>query len=376
MRLPNRQRFSASAADVIAGNDDLLTEILRWLPARSLLRFKSVSKHWLQLISSPDIYRLLNPNPTTVSALFLSNPSSSPIPDLLPLDGNPPTAFPNLLPSISILQSCNGLLCCESWKKNEKNNPDYYICNPTTRQFTILPELPGPAVGVILAFDPCESLDYQAICVRWISCSPVFYRIEIYSSRTRSWRPAIDDPFTTTGYINFREGVFWNGAVHWITESTTVFSFDVNQERVLGEMAMPQIKDWNKRSIRYFGASRDHLHVILISGACAPQFLVYEMKRDYSGWFVKYKVDLRALKTLFSDMGGSNFDISKLRYRRLAILCLARGEIDDESFLVMRTPHEAVRYSFKDKTSKKLCDFTAGHDKYIASQYIETLVRV
>ncbi|KAK9292099.1 hypothetical protein L1049_020056 [Liquidambar formosana] len=141
-------------------------------------------------------------------------------------------------------------------------------------------------------------------------------------------------------------------------------------------MAMPKIKDWNVKSFRYFGASRDHLHVILISGACAPQFLVYEMKRDYSRWFVKYKVDLRALKTLFSDLGGSKFDISKLRYRRLVILCLARGENNDESFLVMRTPHEAVRYSFKDKILKKLCDFIAGHDIHLASQYIETLVRV
>ncbi|KAK9291350.1 hypothetical protein L1049_019296 [Liquidambar formosana] len=180
MRLPNRQCFRTAAADVIAGNDDLLTEILCWLPVRSLLRFKSVSKHWLQLISSPNIYRLLNPNPTTVSALFLSKSSFSSIPDLLPLDGNPPTAFPNLLPSISILQSCNGLLCCESLERNEKNNPDYYICNPTTRQFTILPELPSAAVGVILAFDPYESLDYQAICAKRISCLPVLYRIEIY----------------------------------------------------------------------------------------------------------------------------------------------------------------------------------------------------
>ncbi|KAK9293267.1 hypothetical protein L1049_021259 [Liquidambar formosana] len=40
-------------AKAIAGNKDLLREILLRLPIKSLLRFKSVSKEWLSLISNP-----------------------------------------------------------------------------------------------------------------------------------------------------------------------------------------------------------------------------------------------------------------------------------------------------------------------------------
>ncbi|PON92423.1 F-box domain containing protein [Trema orientale] len=47
---------AAFSAESIAGNVDLLTQILIFLPIKSLLKFKSVSKHWLSLISDPNFY--------------------------------------------------------------------------------------------------------------------------------------------------------------------------------------------------------------------------------------------------------------------------------------------------------------------------------
>ncbi|GMP23902.1 hypothetical protein CsSME_00001342 [Camellia sinensis var. sinensis] len=41
----------ALSADTIASNADLLTKTLLHLPIRLLFRFKSVSKHWLSLIT-------------------------------------------------------------------------------------------------------------------------------------------------------------------------------------------------------------------------------------------------------------------------------------------------------------------------------------
>ncbi|KAK9292314.1 hypothetical protein L1049_020279 [Liquidambar formosana] len=373
------QQTSSAAADAIAGNDDLLTEILRLLPTRSLFKFKSVSKHWLKLISSQDFSRRLNPNPT-VSALFLpkSPHPHGPVFDVVPLDGKPSTAFPNLLPSVFILQSCNGLLCSDRYPENKLN---YYIYNPTTHQFTLLPELEADLFStvacVILAFDPRKSPDYKVLCVRLAYPLLNNHRIEIYSSKARSWRVSCES-FTATGGINFGKGVYWNGAIHWITNvrKKSVFSFDVDEERVIGETPMPVIRDWNRMSVRYFGECRGHLHLVLISGR-QPWFIVYEMERDYSGWFVKYKVDLGAVSSLFSDIRPNNYEeLSKLRYRDLSILCLVREEKDEESFLVMRTPEVVVRYRFQDKTLKKLCDFTVRHARPEAYQYIETLAQV
>lgn len=49
---------SSESAQHIASNEDLLTELLLHLPPKSLLRFQTVSKHWLSIISSPQFRRL------------------------------------------------------------------------------------------------------------------------------------------------------------------------------------------------------------------------------------------------------------------------------------------------------------------------------
>ncbi|KAL6135868.1 hypothetical protein ACLB2K_068093 [Fragaria x ananassa] len=63
---------SSSLAETVGNTEELLTEILVRVPARPLVRFKCVSKHWLSLISDPRFCRLhtlQNPNPP-ISAVF------------------------------------------------------------------------------------------------------------------------------------------------------------------------------------------------------------------------------------------------------------------------------------------------------------------
>ncbi|KAH6779483.1 hypothetical protein C2S52_010720 [Perilla frutescens var. hirtella] len=58
MHRKKRLSLETSSATIIDGNDDLLTEILVLLPAKSLIRFQLVSKHWRSLISDesfPDL---------------------------------------------------------------------------------------------------------------------------------------------------------------------------------------------------------------------------------------------------------------------------------------------------------------------------------
>lgn len=51
----------------------------------------------------------------------------------------------------------------------------------------------------------------------------------------------------------------------------------------------------------YFGESNGHLHLIEINNAPATRFSVYEMEMDYSGWFVKYHVDLGIVMETFPE---------------------------------------------------------------------------
>ncbi|CAK7341635.1 unnamed protein product [Dovyalis caffra] len=123
------QRVSLSSAEIIAGNQDLLTEILIRVPAKPLLKFKCVSKQWLSLISDPKFciwnashQRILNPTP---DALLLNNfYSSTPTFQFVPLEGDGASSYSkvavfddlNVSPyfRLKIKNSCNGLILCMS----------------------------------------------------------------------------------------------------------------------------------------------------------------------------------------------------------------------------------------------------------------------
>ncbi|KAK9291571.1 hypothetical protein L1049_019519 [Liquidambar formosana] len=392
-----------TSADVIAGNDDLLTEILRRLPVKSLLKFKSVSKNWLSLFSNPHFSRHQNSN--SIAGLFLQRHTLlgglvSPKIEFVPLDDDKPDITPfTSLPFVKgragfrILQSSNGLLCCCTCGVNP-NDCRYYIYNPTTRQYTRIWDL-GRAnssivLSVNLAFDPSKSPHYKVVSVlgfdKWIDYGMMDFdsHIRIYSSETRLWRVS-GSVFSASKSIHFDKGVFWNGAIHWVGDQGTSLCFDVDQER-LRELPMPPLPDGLfEREVRYFGESQDHLHLVETYGPRTAQFNVYEMERDYSGWFVKYCVDLDTLTTAFPEMmarNGNYFNSPHWDFYGFAVLCILQGETDEGSFLVLHIPGKTIRYNLKDKTYKKLGDVEdinnegfLGFRHSKAYQYMESLSR-
>ncbi|CAK9135124.1 unnamed protein product [Ilex paraguariensis] len=246
---------------------------------------------------------------------------------------------------------------------------NYYIYNPTTKQFTILPKpRRGTGVsriihGVSLALDPYKSTHYKAFCVYFSERLPEHYEIQVYSS----------DPFIAE--VNFNLGVFWNGAINWVSSWGDSLYFNVDEEH-LGTMPMPPMPDgWEERRLRYFGEYSDHLHLIEIYGPRTTHFSVYEMAKDYSGWSVKYLVDLDPVMDAFPESICTYLDPSGLHYYKFLILTVIRRDDDDESFLVLNIPGEAIRYNFKDRTFKKLMwsDSALMFGWYAAFHYIESL---
>ncbi|XP_057477011.1 F-box protein At5g07610-like isoform X2 [Actinidia eriantha] len=365
----------SSSADQVAANDDLVTEILIRLPVKSLMQFKSVSKRWLSLITKPHFIRCRNPDPSYVSGLFFYSSMRRLNPELIfiplqndknPTDNAYSTTFttpPDAL-SIRILSSCYGLFCCSSYCHN--TDRQFHIINPTTNQFASLPKLQDELQGLSLAFDPSRSPHYKVVCVwRTISVlstkpyqSECHFQIEIYSSETGSWR-ASGDPFTADLNTQFLSGVYWNNAINWFNSSGESLYFNIEDER-LGVMPMPPIPpgEWSGRQFRYYGESRGHLHLVEIYGP-TTQFVVHEMERDYSGWFVKYHVDLHEVGLAFPDMlRRLSWDLTCCSF---AILSLIRREEDVGSFLVLHVPGKILRYNLADKNFKELRDVGPEH---------------
>ncbi|KAL6204049.1 hypothetical protein ACLB2K_021319 [Fragaria x ananassa] len=343
---------SISLAETIVSIEQVLTEILVRVPAKPLVRFKCVSKHWLSLISDPKFghrHTLQNPNPP-VSAVFCekSNRRFCFIPiDLDHMRGAPstsintsnhgilnpsPTGSPPFNPlkfaqnqyhaDIKVIQSCNGLFLCRLLYS--PNDPPYFIFNPTTNQFsTLIPPATGERVqpcviSIALAFDPSKSPHYKVVCLRTIDGSKdgTIYHIVIYSSETQSWR-ILDSSFKRVdeeqdGFVRLPPHLYDR-----VTEST---------------------------KYRYFLESGDghQLHLIDIFEHSVAKFEVLEMGKDYSGWFVKYLVDLDPI------------------YRRLnpteryVVLFIdqEKNEEEESSSLLLHTPGKLISYNLKCGTYK------------------------
>ncbi|KAK9272759.1 hypothetical protein L1049_003136 [Liquidambar formosana] len=268
-----------TSADVIAGSDDLLTEILRRLPIKSLLQFKSVSQHWCSLISGPDFSRLRFPNPKSAKGLYLYHPAEQgclinflpfvyesgtvPFRSITFKDPQTPRCF----------QSCNGLLCVCLVKKSCCG---FVVSNTTTWQSTRFVKLGGGFLGFSLAFDPLKSPHYKVVCVRSYYAPLRLFQIEIYSSETGFWR-ASGETFAAQDNFLFGGGVFWNGAIHWVSTGGTSLCFDLDEEKFRAMPPMPPIPNgWDRRSISYFGESEGHLHLVQIYHFVLKVFLAFD----------------------------------------------------------------------------------------------------
>ncbi|XP_059635780.1 F-box protein At5g07610-like [Cornus florida] len=253
--MPSVKRIgNTPSVDVIAGNEDLLFEILVHLPPKSLLRFQCVSKHWLSLISNPQFrshHSRRNPN-SVATALFYYKKFPFPEFGFLSLKAlenptnNTPFHFLDFLSTFNEViyaHSCNGLLFVELWR------------------------------------DSGESLTHVGDRVSYF----------------------------------YKKGVYWNGAIHWVSTSQPFLCFDVDEEHF---KAMPSTlipKGRSERKIKYFGVSGDHFHLIEIYGPRRTVFDVLEMEGDYSKWVAKFRVDLDASISIDnSPRPGGNFSILSL----------------------------------------------------------------
>ncbi|CAK7341643.1 unnamed protein product [Dovyalis caffra] len=359
----------SSSGETIGTNHDLLIEILLRLPAKSLLKFNSVSKQWLSLISDPKFrfsharhQRIRNPTP---NSLMLNN-YYPPTPEfqLVPLKHDTKIPFLDYLnvPRVKIEQSCNGLFICSStYLVNPKNKEwERYITDTSFDYFAdyCTSVVDDDDSGYSLVFDPLKSPFYKVICMREVNSEMGKFELDVYSSETESWG-LLRIPFRKPNGMHLRAGVFCNGAVHWYSHDETTLYFDVDSES-LKTMRMPPVVRRDKRvqKVMYFGESLGHLHMVMSDDHSALEFDVLEMASDYSRW----------------------------TYTAFSVLGVVRAMEEEESTVVLFVDGRAMSYAFHSGTSNKICDIDPkprfagvagaaldyeGHDAY---QYFESLV--
>ncbi|KAE8720193.1 F-box family protein [Hibiscus syriacus] len=309
-----------SSADTIASNDDILALILHRLPLKSSSNSRQSPKDWLSLIAHPR-FRPKHDS-TAVSGLFLRRvcDRTNPKYDMVNLGHRPSRApfrsltFVNDPSGIKILQSCNGLLLCCSCPANRLDATTYYKAHLQSYY---------KALHVF-----CFTNSYSDL--------PDHYWVKIYSPETGPWRPS-GRPFVAPSNVQFKNGVLWNGAICWLSDCGDSPCFDLEEER-MRDIPMPSVVDEDIMPRRYFGESGGHLHHVKIYGSENLLFDVLKMERDYSGWFVKYRVDLNPVAAAFPEMVWGYADPIDLQFYAFSILCVVREESDEGSFMVQHLP--------------------------------------
>ncbi|KAI3954990.1 hypothetical protein MKW98_004993 [Papaver atlanticum] len=245
--------------------EDLLIEILLWLPVISLLRFKAVCKYWRSIIESSDfIHRHANFGNSTSklgnfifqyrpgnildkeykSYFFVLSSSSSSrgsgggeeedsgqwsfkylgiSPHLS--DDYEYDMYDTYPPETKMVGSCHGIICI-----HDPHLRDVILWNPATKKFRCLPKsLPLldefgvlQSEFVLFGFD-CETYDYKVLQITFfeinneVDITPPD-RIQIYSLRSDSWRWCIDANLYGHSYkgITENQGRYLNSSYYFV----------------------------------------------------------------------------------------------------------------------------------------------------------------
>lgn len=264
----------SESAQHIASNEDLLTEILLHLPPRSLLRFQTVSKQWLSIITSPLFRRLhtRRSSASTIGFFFSRNPTFN---YLSPREEDVSTMSMmnerfSSIPDGKIIyhmNSCNGLFCLDFKLSDGKR--EFYVYNLTIGQYRLIPlpdtiDEPLLVKTMNLAFDPEKPEDYNVVCI-WLSVSENHLRFAVYSLGDGVWRHS-SECYACNKYgeedLCCYYGVFFNGAVHWVSQTGPFLCFEIGNCKFRSMPTTPIPEGQFGRNIEFFGESGGHLHLI------------------------------------------------------------------------------------------------------------------
>ncbi|XP_060180332.1 F-box protein CPR1-like [Lycium barbarum] len=296
--------------------EELITETLLRLPVKPLLKFKSVSKSWLSLISSPEFIKRhlsLSANNKDYNhhrVMLMVVPPEGDLKDyslrsllydsvvVEASDMNYPVERSNAF--LYIVGSINRLICfAESTK--------LLLWNPSIRKFKKLPDFRTEKMrglnnvnSVIYGFGYDEIHDDYKVVSCMFSSYDKFCpaEVKIYSLKSDSWRSI----HSLQGGVYFRElGKFVNGKLHWATiddhhldKGCNIISIDLACEK-LGAVELPCYGEGNSAlSLGVFESNlsmvctdpRTHLDVCVVEVWVMKE---YDVKESWTKMFtIKY----------------------------------------------------------------------------------------
>ncbi|GMI96157.1 hypothetical protein like AT3G23880 [Hibiscus trionum] len=218
---------------------EIVVEILSYLPVKSLLRFTCVSKSWKTLKSDPFfIKKHLKTDPKFSKKRVLINSGGAQIRGITTFSVNAifddPIVTNTTFEDLSyewVVGSCDGLICIAT------SQDAIILVNPTLRVSKMLPDFGfkkswNSDCYTVYGFGFDASVDdYKVVRIRSYP-NEAFedgYEsvVEVHSLRTNCWKMILELPFG----IPFRTaGKHVNGTLNWHVSLDTIISLDLAQE--------------------------------------------------------------------------------------------------------------------------------------------------
>ncbi|KAJ3686579.1 hypothetical protein LUZ61_015743 [Rhynchospora tenuis] len=249
-RLKNKMARKVAQSDVTLP-DDVVIEILSWLPPKPFFRFKCVSKSWCALSSVAfDLNKHFKP---TAHGIFCHTlelrreylykyycfsklaTRISFVNFSAEADGVGNTfAVPLDNVKLRVVDCCNGLLLVEGRGFDSPHATDIYVYNPAIQNMLTVWSLPPPKhlpefyEVFSLAFDQCVQSQIHVVCfMGWCKQGVEYNFVNIFSFKTGKWKSA-----KKLGHgvriIKSAKSIFVNGMVHRITTRKEILSIDPN----------------------------------------------------------------------------------------------------------------------------------------------------
>ncbi|KAI4377956.1 hypothetical protein MLD38_015506 [Melastoma candidum] len=339
--------------------DEILSDILSRLPVKTLSRFKSVSRSWLSLISSPGfvkdhLRRALAGTPST--RVLTANPFKSidceTLEEIIDLDVGLRVGDNEW---VHLLASHDGLIVLAVMKDDVlPEGGDIYLWNPATGLFR---QLPKPALDLSpcyyeLGFDS-KIDDYKVLrhgCC-FDSRDNVELVFEVLPLRANAWRqvsrePLFDGPVSA--------GVFLNKAIHWINTTGRIVAFDLENENFMGFPPLPV----NGKSI--------FCHRLSVHLGCLVTCHRY-IDSPFQAWIME-EYGVESSWTKLFDITLDNFPIHDY-YPYITLIAIARRG----KAAVVRYQSSLFLYDMQKETYEQLP--VEGHPVWPeAKAYVQTLV--